>query len=475
MFDDCDPAALIDVMASAARAESVAIAQRLGAVAGLYARRREDYVEAQLWCTDVFEAVAAEVSAAQTISRARASGQVRQAVSLFERLPAVAAVFARGDVDYRLVQMVITRTDNVDDAVIGGLDEYLAQRVHAWMRLSGPKLRDRIDVCVAEYDPAGVRVPPCVEEQRYVDIDPHVTTAGMAMIGGVLDAADAAALDQRLDRIAASVCANDPRSMRQRRADACGVLGRGELSLACRCGSAQCPAARVRESAAQVVIHVLAEQATVDGASARPGYLSGFGVLPAESVRALATTAARRSVGVPGARPESGYRPSAGLRDFVRWRDLTCRFPGCDRPVLGCDVDHTTAWPFGVTHASGLKHYCRVHHLIKTFFTGLNGWSDVQRPDGAIVVTAPTGHVYTTEAFGGVLFPGLAVDTGALADVSAPEGAGRAAMMPLRKRTRAQDRADRINQERQRRVELDAEHERQRQAWFTATYEPPPF
>ena len=33
------------------------------------------------------------------------------------------------------------------------------------------------------------------------------------------------------------------------------------------------------------MIHVLAEQATLDGTSDQPGYLPGFGILPAESVR----------------------------------------------------------------------------------------------------------------------------------------------------------------------------------------------
>ncbi len=107
MFDNAEAAVLIDTMAAAARAESIAIAQRLEAVAALYRRRCRDYAEAQFWRTDVFEAVGAEVSAAQNISRARAGTQVRMAVSLYERLPKVAAVFARGDIDYRLLQLVI--------------------------------------------------------------------------------------------------------------------------------------------------------------------------------------------------------------------------------------------------------------------------------------------------------------------------------------------------------------------------------
>ena len=31
--------------------------------------------------------------------------------------------------------------------------------------------------------------------------------------------------------------------------------------------------------------------------------------------------------------------------EFVRARDLTCRFPGCNAPAEYCDVDHTVAHP----------------------------------------------------------------------------------------------------------------------------------
>ncbi|PRC43663.1 HNH endonuclease, partial [Mycobacterium sp. ITM-2017-0098] len=223
-------------------------------------------------------------------------------------------------------------------------------------------------------------------------------------------------------------------------------------------------------------IHILAEQATVDGTGDKAGYLSGFGVLPAEEVRAAAKTAKLKLVRLPGAKPENGYRPSAGLKDFLQWRDLTCRFPGCDDPVERCDVDHTKPWPFGVTHASGLKHYCRSHHIVKTFLTGVNGWKDEQRPDGTIVLTAPTGHVYETEPLGGLLFPSLSVPTAPVPEVKMPEDeSDKAAMMRRRSRTHEQERQARIKRERRQRIEIDGERERQHQAWLAETYEPPPF
>ena len=473
MFDKIDDAALIDAVTSASRSESAAVAQRLAAVGELDARRAQEWAERELWCTDPFDAVAAEVSAAQNISPSRASAQIHHARALRDRLPRVAEVFGTGAIDLRLVATVISRTENVDDEVMPRLDEALARHTATWMRLSGPKLRDRLDLWVAKFDPAAVRVPPTVDDHRYVEI--AQTSPGMAGIWANIHAPDGAALDKRLDALAATVCDGDPRTREQRRADACGSLARLEERLQCQCGSPDCPAAQQRNAAA-AVIHVLAEQATLDGKSDQPGYLPGFGILPAESVRGLAGSAKCTPLTPPAGKPEPGYRPSATLAEFVRWRDLTCRFPGCDAPAEVADIDHTIPFPKGRTHPSNAKLYCRRHHLLKTFYRGPGGWTDRQLADGTVIFTAPTGHTYVTEPHGGMLFPALATPTGE-PDVPAPDEstANRALMMPTRKQTREQDRRNRIAAERRTRTEMIAEEERQRQAWLAANYEPPPF
>jgi hypothetical protein len=113
---------------------------------------------------------------------------------------------------------------------------------------------------------------------------------------------------------------------------------------------------------------------------------------------------------------------------------------------------------------------------MKTFYRAL-GWRDEQRPDGTIVLMAPTGHTYITEPFGATLFPALGKSTGELPVppvIDLPD-TDRTAMMPRRRQTREQDRQDRINKERRQRIDLIAEQERQHQAWLAATYEPPPF
>ncbi len=131
------------------------------------------------------------------------------------------------------------------------------------------------------------------------------------------------------------------------------------------------------------------------------------------------------------AAPEPGYVPSKTLADFVRCRDLTCRWPGCDQPAVNCDVDHTIPYADGGrTHASNLKCYCRTHHLVKTFW----GWQEKQLPDATLILTSPAGHTYVTTPGSALLFPSLCQGVGALpaaeADAAPDYCAERTAMMP---------------------------------------------
>jgi hypothetical protein len=208
----------------------------------------------------------------------------------------------------------------------------------------------------ARFDPAGRRVPDVTNEDRYVEIGP--TDAGLAGIWAQLRAPDGAALDRKLDALAATVCPADPRTKKQRRADAFGALAAGLAAIRCECGSPDCPAAG-RPAGTNVVIHLLAEQTAVSGDSTAPGYLPGYGPIPATALRQMAATAKLKALPIPSTDPESGYRPSAALAEFVRLRDLTCRFPYCDQPAEVCDLDHTVPYPLGLTHASKVRSLCR--------------------------------------------------------------------------------------------------------------------
>jgi Domain of unknown function (DUF222) len=447
-----DDAGLIDASVEAGSFEAAVMARRLASMAELYHRRLRQEAERERLAVDVWDCVCAEIAAAGRISRSRASGLLNTAVVLRNELPLVAAVFAAGRVDYRVIAAVVSRVSLVRDPEdLARVDALLAPRVAGWNTLSKKKLADKIDWCVTEVDLIAKKESRTADEERHIGIGPD--RRGTAEIYGTVRAPDAIAFDARLDALADTVCSHDPRTKVQRRADATGAMARGEDRLACLCGRDDCTAGTAEtRTGGEPMIQVLASQATLDGTSDTPGYVEGYGPILADVVRDIAKQAKQRTVRHPGDAPaEPRYRPSAALADFIRCRDLTCRFPGCDVPAALCDIDHTVPYPYGPTHASNLKCMCRHDHLLKTFYSGPNGWQDRQFPDGTIEWTSPTGHVWTTKPNGALFFPQLARPTGTLIlPTSVPPTSSGTLMMPTRDRTRAEEKHIRVEQERAR-------------------------
>jgi hypothetical protein len=306
------------------------------------------------------------------------------------------------------------------------------------------------------------------------------------------------------------VCPHDPRTLGDRRTAAIGVIGAGGTELPCTCGLPDCSAAGRDARADAIVIHILTDQHPDDAArdsepdagpppdpepdagpppnpepdagppapeppaaeadpeptpptpESRAGasglaVIAGGGIVPTplltELIKLGAPVRPVPSACDLGAEPR--YRPSAKLVRFVRSRDLTCCFPQCDRPAEYCDVDHTTPHGIGgLTHPGNTKCLCRKHHLLKTFWTGVTGWTDHQLRDGTIVWISPTGHRYTRPPGSRLYFPRWDTTTPLpagtptpAATTSSPE---RGLTMPTRKHTRANDRTQRLRAERQR-------------------------
>lgn len=422
MFDG-SPDALVAVVESCHREESQLAARRLRAVAGLLWQRTE---EAEGHCLDDpgyalitgFARTSAEVGAAMNLTPMAASAMVGHAEALDTRLPRIFALLADGSVDWRTVEIIITRTGLVNAALIGEVDRRLAERITSWQCWSRRRIINAADAAVRAVDPAAAK-----ERRVAADTARSVgfTTLpnGMARIGGALPAPAAAVVDKRLSEMAVSVCAADPRSIAQRRADALAALGAG-LELTCECAQSDCPTSAVADTARtsggpRFVINVIAPRATVDGTGDEPGYLEGYGVIDADQIRELAESAALRLLSEPSVTDAEAlrYQPTAAVERWIRCRDLTCCFPGCDRSAWRADIDHTV--PFnhvrphagGLTTPGGLKCYCREHHRLKTFHSGPGGWSEEQLPDGTIVLTSPTGRVYRNTPAGADLFPDL--------------------------------------------------------------------
>jgi hypothetical protein len=501
-----------------ARAENAACAARLSAMADMLAAAHaaDGSAARDQWRLDNWAAVCAQIGAAHDVTSGVASGLLMDAVTLRERLPKVAALFAEGLISYRLVHLICTRTTLVQDpASVAAVDAEMAAMLRGRGAMSVTEAERTIDTLVLTHDPHAVRRTQSTA--RGCSVEVHVEdSTGIAHLSGSVVATDGKAFDQRLHALADTVCERDPRTLDQRRAAALGALGFGWDRLPCLCEQPDCEAAQ-KPAGCGVLIHVITHAETVDtGAGAgltptpqppttpepepeapsppvgdlaaqrralngdpppllpkswsaynwsglvaalnadpgqtcpaRPAVILGGAVLPAPLAAQAVIHATITSLIHPGqAPPEPRYRPSKKLAEFVRCRDLTCRFPGCTKPATVTDLDHTIPWPFGPTCASNLKCLCREHHLLKTFWPG---WHDEQLPDGTVVWIDPDGHTSTTYPGSRLLFPELCTPTAEFNVTGSPPAKHTAGLtMAKRKTTRAQDRRQRINHERRR-------------------------
>lgn len=202
----------MDRVCAARQVEAAAAADRLDTIGELFELRRAERGEQQDWAVDTWAAVGAEVAAALRISLAMAGSHMRYALAMRERLPQVAGAFRAGEIDHDLFATMVYRTDLITDAAaLARLDAELALRVPRWPSMTRGRLAAKVDSMVARVNADAVR--------RHKDREVFVwqSEPGMAEVQGRMFGADASALDQRLDAMADSVCAQDPRTRDQRR------------------------------------------------------------------------------------------------------------------------------------------------------------------------------------------------------------------------------------------------------------------
>ena len=190
---------------------------------------------------------------------------------------------------------------------------------------------------------------------------------------------------------------DDPRTTDQVRADVLSdLLLTGAPALdptACGDGPGTLGAIRAQ---VQVIVPVL----TLLGADEGPVDLVGRAPIDAATARCLA--AETHSLARVLTDPVDGtviavdrYRTAVPQRRFLRARDQHCRFPGCRRAAIRCEIDHT------IDHARGgptalwnLAHLCQRHHSMKQF----TAWRVRQHPGGVLEWTSPTGRLYREDA-----------------------------------------------------------------------------
>ncbi|CDQ44036.1 HNH endonuclease signature motif containing protein [Mycolicibacterium neoaurum] len=469
--------ALTSAITAETQAEAAAAARRLALIAEATSRwcDGEDEFSA-LKLIDGWAQAKAQIGAACNIGPHAANTQMRIAVALRERLPRTAAVFGTGAISAKVISAITWRTHLVTDLeALASIDAKIAENAHGYGVLSEAALTAAVDHWVHEFDPVAVIRSKTAARDRYLEFGDRDDPDGVVSFWGRMRATDAKITDARADELADGVCDNDPRTKRERRADAIAAVMAGGPRLTCLCGDPACARSGKDPRSGAVTIYVLTGQRPDTGEAAGPAPEPGPDGGPSRDrsnpMRGRVMNLRRASQ--PRNRPrlnsprpknpllprrptpsspadlgtENRYRPSAKLSAFVRMTFMTCAFPGCGRPAHKADLDHLTPWPAGATHPGNLRPYCREHHLIKTLKTG---WIPTACPDGSTTWTAPTGHTYATRPLGPVLFPRKAFDTEIprTRHITLLDHDNREPALPTRRRTRKRDREYRINAER---------------------------
>lgn len=147
-------------------------------------------------------------------------------------------------------------------------------------------------------------------------------------------------------------------------------------------------------------VQVIVPALTLLGADEGPVDLVGRSPIDADTARCLAGNAPNWARVLT--EPVQGvvlavdrYSTPWPQRRYLRARDQHCRFPGCRRAAIRCEVDHTIdAALGGPTALWNLAHLCQRHHSMKQF----TRWRVRQLPGGVLEWTSPTGRVYREDA-----------------------------------------------------------------------------
>jgi hypothetical protein len=271
--------------------------------------------------------------------------------------------------------------------------------------LTVAKFRAKTRVLRERLDPESIaaRVAKSATDRR-LEFEP--ADNGMAWLSLYTTAPEAASIYHAArDHARALKNPTDPRTLTQLTADVftdavSAALG-GDLPTAdtdASSGSGSGSGSAFRRIRPTVTVTVPA--LTLLGISNEPATLDGYGPIDANTARELAgqSTVWYRmltdpTTGAPIALDSTRYRPTKAMRRYLRYRDGTCQFPGCNRAARHCDLDHTNDHTHGgPTECENLSHLCRKHHRLKHQTT----WTVEQQGNGVLTWTSPGGRRYTT-------------------------------------------------------------------------------
>jgi hypothetical protein len=328
----------------------------------------------------------AELAALLRISGGAATRLVSESRALASDLPATLVALGAGEISYAHAATVIENAESLPEEARG---DYEHAVLPAAKVLNTSKFRASARRTRERRHPESIATRRRTAfERREVRVDP--ARDGMAWLTAYGPAEVLLAIDDRLDRVAASMRGPaDARTFAQLRSDAfCELLTRGEVP-------------GVLQGGIRPQVLVTVPVLSLLGHDDEPASLEGYGPIPADVARVLAA-------GAPSfirllTHPETGAVLSVGrnryavprdLRTWLRVRDETCRGLGCTRRAATSDIDHGHAWAEGGrTSFDNLAHLCQGDHTRKHRL----GRTMTHLPGGTIRWTSPFGRSYLSE------------------------------------------------------------------------------
>jgi hypothetical protein len=349
------------------------------------ASQREMQAECGVPAARLGRGVASELALARRESPHRAQQHLGLGTILVAEMPQTLAAFRAGRITEWAATILLRETACLDLADRRLVDERIASDGERLERMGVRELEAAVQKLAYELDPGSfVARRARADADRRVTLRPAPDT--MALMSALTPAAQGvamyAALTSEADRLRA---AGDPRSRGQIMSDTLVERVTGQSSA----------------SAVQVMIDLVISDAALLGGSDAPAWLEGFGPVPAEVAKRLATHPdARAEIRRLYARPETGelVAMESGSRCFrrplatmIELRDQVCRTPWCDAQIRHTDhvIGADDGGPTSYANGQGLCEACN-------YAKQAPGWWARPEPHGDVVTTTPTGLGYTT-------------------------------------------------------------------------------
>jgi Domain of unknown function (DUF222) len=341
-----------------------------------------------------------EVAAALRLPERTAEGLIEDARMLTERLPLTLAGLAAGDFSYRHAKAVVAHARTLPDELHAAFEAavlpFASKLTFSKFDLKARTTRERMD-------------PATITERHEKSLADRETTFepapdGMAWLHLYSSASVTLGAWNRADEIARGLLAlpGETRTLIQLRSDVMAdLLLDGTVGGTDGGTDGERPEFSIRPTVT-ITVPALAMLGVKDkNGNPELPILDGYGPIDLATATRLAGAAkswlrvlTHPETGVPLSMGTTRYKVPAPLRAFLQHRDGTCRKPGCNKPAIRCDLDHTQEWQHGgQTAHDNLAHLCQQHHDEKHH----TNVSVSHLPNGDIRWTMPSGRSYLSE------------------------------------------------------------------------------